>query len=254
MTFDRFKGGKLPPRRRMGVPALGDFLDRATSWPVVPPQGWEFAVPKDALNILGNDDWGCCAESGYLGLLQAQSYNAGRPLVPTTAEALALYSAVTGFDPNAGPPDENPTDNGTALTDLLAYAQKNGVSVGGRPHKLIGSASVDISSVAQMRWAAYTFGGLYLGLNLPAACENSVNWNFGSGEKIAGGHCVDLLGEGAVGETFRSWGSFIRGTWNFALGYLDEGYVLITEDWLNAQQKTPSGLDLDGLLSATKLL
>lgn len=251
--FHRFRGGKLPPRRKLSLPALGDFLDKATTWPPVPPAGWEFSVPGTALNILGNDQWGDCAEAGYLGLLQAQSYAAGRSLVPTTEDALALYSAVTGFDPKAGPPGSNPTDQGTALTDLLTYAQKTGVTVGGQVHKLVASASVDISSIAQMRYAAYTFGGLYLGMNCPEACEqNTANWNFASGLPIAGGHCIDILGEGGAGAKFRSWGLFIPGTWSFTLSYLDEGYVLITEDWLNAQAVSPTGLDLNGLLAAAK--
>ena len=34
--FNRFKGGKLPPKRLMKMPALGDFLDKATTWPLFP--------------------------------------------------------------------------------------------------------------------------------------------------------------------------------------------------------------------------
>src|ERR1700679_658027 len=105
-----FKYGKKEPKRLMSTPALGDFLPKATSWPSVPPQGWEAAVPADALNILGNDLWGDCAEAGALGLIQAMSYNAGRPLIPTTQDALNLYTELTGFDPNAGPSGNNPTD------------------------------------------------------------------------------------------------------------------------------------------------
>ena len=254
MAFQRFKGGKLPPRRRVGIPALSEFVDRAAAWSPVPAAGWEFAVPASALSMLGNDQWGDCGPAGLLGQLQAQSYNAGRPLIPTTQDALNLY-AQFGFNINAGPSGYNPTDNGTVLTDILAYAQNTGVTIGNTVHKIVGSAAVNISSVAELRWAAYTFGGLYMGLNLPSVCENNTtNWNFGAGQAIAGGHCVDLLGEGAAGGKIRSWGMFIPGTWEFLANYLDEAYVIVTPDWLDAQGKSPAGLDLDGLLAAIRLL
>ncbi len=251
-----FKYGKRAPKRLLGLPALGDFLDKAKAWPAVPPKGWELAVPEAELDILGNDEWGDCAEAGYMHLLQAQSYNNRRPVQPTLEETLALYTAVTGFDPAAGPSGENPTDNGTALTDLLTHALKNGVTAGGVLHKIAGYAALDVSSLAQLRWAAYTFGGLYLGINCPAECQrNTDNWNFAPGLPIEGGHCIVQLGQGADGGHVDSWGMNIPVSNSFILGYVDEGYIVITEDWIDAQiGKTPTGLDLSGLLAASKLL
>ena len=247
------KLGKKAPKRLMSTPALGDFLPKATSWPAVPAQGWESAVPKSALNILGNDQWGDCAAAGALHLIQAQSYNAGRPLNPSYDDAIKLYSAVTGFDPNAGPAGSNPTDQGTALTDLLGYWTKTGISVGSTVHKILGYATVDFTSIAMMRWATYTFGGLYLGINCPDKCQQDLtNWNFGPGLPIDGGHCVIRVGEGAAGGQTNSWGLIIPTSNEFYLSYVDEAYCIVTEDWVNAQGKSPSGLDLNGLLAAMK--
>jgi hypothetical protein len=236
------------------MPSLSDFLDKADTWPVAPAHGWEYAVPDAALSILGNDQWGDCACAGALHLIQAQSYNTGRPVQPTTADALSLYSAVTGFNINAGPSGDNPTDQGTALTDLLTYWQKIGVQVGVSAHKILAYAALDVSSLAQMKWAAYTFGGLYLGIQCPEQCQqNTSNWNFAPGLKPEGGHCIVQLGEGAAGGTVNSWGMKIPMSNEFMLGYIDEGYVIVTEDWVNQNSgKTPSGLDLTGLLAAAK--
>lgn len=243
--------GKLPPQRPTGMPALGDFLDRATAWPTVPPEGWEYAIPASSLSVLGNDEWGDCAEAGALGLAQAQSYNAGRPLIPTTDDALALYSSLTGFNAAAGPSGDNPTDQGTVLTDLLTAWQRTGIEIGGVTHKIAGWASVDISSAIQLRYAAYTFGGLYIGLRLPSACQTAMNWNFGPGQDIDGGHCVVILGEGADGVHVRSWGEMIPATWEFLSAYMDEAHVVVSEDWIiAAKEKSPTGLDLDGLVAA----
>ena len=254
------KFGRKAPRRLLSMPALGDFLDKAISWPSVPAQGWENAVNPSLWGILGNDLWGCCAESGILHLIQGQSSNTGAPLSATTDQALALYSAVTGFNQSAGPSGSNPTDQGTALTDLLTYIQKNGVEMTDATGKtvtveVIGSASLDISSVAQMRYAAYTFGGNYLGINCPQQCETETsNWNFASGLPIAGGHCIPQEGEGAAGGKIVSWGMVIPVSTGFMLGYLEEAYCVITKSWLNAQGQSPTGLDLNGLVAAMQAI
>ena len=251
-----FKLGKLAPKRKLGLPSLGDFLDKATTWPAVPAKGWEFAVPSDALSILGNDVWGDCTCAGALHLIQAQSYNTGRPIQPTTEEALTLYTAVTGFNPNAGPSGNNPTDNGAALTDILSHWKGTGITAAGQVHKIVGYASLDISSLAQMRYAAYTFGGLYLGINCPDACQqDTTNWNFAPGLPTDGWHCIVQLGQGSDGGHVDSWGINIPVSNSFILGYVDEAYCIITEDWISKNSgKTPTGLDLSGLLAAMKTL
>lgn len=249
------KFGKLPPQRRMSMPALGDFLSIATTWPTVPPAGWETPVPADSWGLLGNDNWGDCAEAGILHLIQAQSANTGNPLSATTDQASALYTAVTGFDPN-----DPSTDQGTVLTDLLTHIQANGVEMTDATGKtvtveVVGSASLDISSFAQLRYAAYTFGGSYLGINCPQECESELtNWNFGAGLPIAGGHCIPQVGEGAAGGKIVSWGTVIPASLGFLISYLDEAYCVITKAWLNAQGKSPVGLDLDGMLTAMKTI
>jgi len=257
MPFNRFKGGKLPAVHKPEHLALSDFLTPAATWPPVPAQGWEFAVPETELNILGNDQYGDCGEAGAYGLAQIQSNNAdpSDPIVPTTAQALALYTAVTGFNP-ADPS----TDGGTVLTDLLTYWQKTGFEVTTRSGKtrvsqIMGWASLDVSSFALLRWAAYTFGGSYLGINCPEQCEqDTTNWNFAPGLPLVGGHCIVQCGEGALGGKMRSWGMFIPASAGFMGGYIDEGYIVVSPDWVNQQEKSPSSLDLNGLLAAMKAL
>jgi hypothetical protein len=249
----QYKLGKLPPRHRVMMPALGDFLDKATVWPAVPPAGWEFAVDSSAWGMLGNDKYGCCAEAGIHHLVQAQSANTGNPLHATTELTLDLYSAITGFSR-----DDPDSDQGTVLTDLLHYIKRHGLTMLDANDKevaveIVGSASLDIGSIAQMRYAAYTFGGSYLGINCPEKCEEDLtNWNFAVGLRSAGGHCIPRVGEGSAGGKVVSWGSVIPTSNAFLLGYLDEGYVVLTKAWVNAQGKSPSGLDLDGLLNAMK--
>jgi hypothetical protein len=249
------KLGKKAPKRLLKMPALGDFLPKATEWPAVPPQGWEAAVPPSAWAMLGNDQYGDCAEAGIMHLVQAQAANAGVQIHATEAQTLALYSAVTGFNPS----DPN-SDQGTVLTDLLTYVQKNGLEMTDSTGKavtveVVGSASLDITSVAQLRYATYMFGGTYLGIQCPQECEDDLsNWNFAAGLPLVGGHCIPRVGEGSAGGQIVSWGQVIPFSNQFWTSYGDEAYCVLTKSWVNAQGKSPSGLDLNALLAAMKTL
>jgi len=244
--------GRKPKRVSVKTPALGDFLDRAILWPSVKPVGWEYAPPAGGLQMLANDRLGDCAEAGAYHFIQASTANTDNPLYGTEQQCIDLYSAVTGYDPN-----DPSTDQGTVLLDLLNYwktigipcLDKNGNSV---MHKILGYASLDLTSVAQMRWATVTFGGLYLGIKCPqSALQNTNNWTYDPTSPIEGGHCINGEGEGAAGGHIQSWALNIPFTWEFMLHLLDEGYEIVSEAWVNSVSgKSPSGLDLDGLLSA----
>lgn len=250
-----FKMGKKAPRKLMSTPAFGDFLPKATEWPSVAPRGWEYAVNPSDLDVLGNDKWGDCAEAGAMHLIQIETANAGSPLRGTLQQTIDLYTAVTGFDPN-----DPSTDQGTELLSLLQCWKNTGITVtdaNGKEvvHKILGWASLDLSSVAQMRYANDVFGGTYLGINCPQSAESDTsNWTYQAGSPIVGGHCICGVGQGSAGGHIISWGMSIPFQWNFMLNYLDEGFVVVSENWINHQGKSPSGLDLDGLLSAMKAL
>lgn len=255
-----FKLGKKAVRRSLFTPALSDFLPKATEWPAVGPRGWEYAVPVGDIEMLGNDQWGDCVIAAIMHFVQVETANVGVPLYGTLAQTLALYSAITGFDPNAGPPGNNPTDRGTDWLSALQYWQKNGVEVTSRTtgktvvHQIIGFVSLDISSVAQMRYASDVFGGLEFGIQCPdSAMQDTSNWIYVPNSPIDGGHGINNAGQGGAGGHIMSWGLNIPYQWAFMANYLDEGYVIVSPFWLNQQGKAPSGLDLNGLLAAFKL-
>jgi len=251
-----FKYGKKPPKRMMSVPALSDFLARATEWPAVKPRGWEYG--KITLEMLGNDDYGDCGEAAAMHYIQTSTAHTSNPLHGTLQQTLDLYSAVAGFkasDPNS--------DQGTCLVDLLSYWRDHGIvctDAKGNTvtHKILGWANLDLSSIAQMRYACDVFGGLYVGMNFPAYLgDNLTNWTWdpAQGSNIAGGHCVNIEGQGGAGVHLQSWGANIAATWELLLNTLDEGYVVVSEAWLTSPgAKSPSGLDVNGLLAAMKAI
>jgi hypothetical protein len=250
-----FQLGKLAPKHLPTHLALSDFMDKATTWPAVPAKGWEAPVAADAWGLLGNDQYGDCACAGILHLVQAQSANTGNPLHGTTQLALALYTAVTGFDPN-----DPSTDGGCVLTDVLSHVQKHGLEMldaVGKPVTVdvVGWAALDIASLQQTRYATYTFGGTYWGINCPAKCQQDTdNWNFAAGLPIDGGHCIVQPGQGAAGGQIISWGMKIPVSNEFTLAYRDEAYMLVTSAWLSDQKVSPIGLDLNALVAAMKAL
>lgn len=247
--------GKLAPERLLSTPAFGDFIDKATTWPEVKPRGWEYAVPANKLDILGNDQYGDCVIAAMMHYAQAETANTSNPLTPTTQLTLEVYSAITGFDKND--PD---TDQGTTWASALAYWKKHGIPLLDAKgheviHKIIGWASLDLSSIAQQRYACDLFGGTLMGIQCPKSAEQDTsNWTYKPKSPIMGGHGINRAGQGGAGWHICSWGMWIPGTWEFSLKLADEDYAVVTPAWVDVQGKSPSGLDLNGLLAAMKAL
>jgi hypothetical protein len=254
-----FKLGLKPKQIPLKCPILSNFLDRATSWPPVNPRGWEYLVPPDKWGMNGNDVWGDCAEAMANHFIVSTSYNTDHPLSGTDQQVLNFYSAVTGFDPNAGPPETNQTDQGTVLSHMLDVWKTDGFPVTDLTtgsivtHKILGYAACDITSWAQIRWVTDTFGGCLKGIQCPqSAQQDTSNWTYVANSPIDGGHAILQDSQGGAGDKNISWGMVIPTTLEFELNYMTEAWAVVTESWLNALGTSPSGLNLDGLLAALK--
>lgn len=252
--------GKLAPKRLLGTPALGDYQEKASTWPAVKPRGWEYAVPSSALDCLGNDTAGDCVIAAMMHYAQADTANTGNPLTPTRQLALETYSALTGYDPKQTDANgDNPTDNGTCYSDALAYWRHHGIPMlDGKGnivlHKIIGWASLDLGSLAQQRYACDIFGGTLLGIQCPvSAMRDTSNWRYDPASKIESGHGVCRVGQGSAGWHLGSWGKWIPTTNEFTLKLADEDYAVVTPAWIDSRTgQSPSGMDLNGLLTAMK--
>jgi hypothetical protein len=255
-----YRLGRQKPDRKLKTPAFGDFLRQAKSWPKVKPMGWQYAVdPKDLL-MLGNDTIGDCGPVGLYHWAQTASAHTDNPLHGTLDQVLSVYTAVSGYDPNAELDEDgnNPTDVGTNLEVLLSWVKQNGLPIMDKTEKEVrmeieGWAGLDMTSVAQMRYSCYIFGGNYLGVNLPKnAMLDLTNWVWDPKSPIVGGHCINQGGEGSAGGHLQSWAKNIPFTWEFLLNTLEEAWIIVSKAWVDHTGKAPSGLDLDGLLAAMK--
>jgi hypothetical protein len=222
--------------------------------PALPPPpvavDWSLAISED-LGMMGNDQVGdcTCADVGHTVMLLT-AMGAGI-VVPTTAEVLALYSGATGYDPN-----DPSTDQGASLTEIADYVQKNGLVVGGKPHKIHAYIDIDITSVEQFKQSIYLFKHASIGFSVPKSAmpANPADigkniWKDYSGPFV-GQHDVPLVKFDDEGPTAITWGASQKMTWDFLLHLVVEGQARLYDDaagpdWNDANGFSFSQLEQD---------
>ncbi len=245
-----FRSGKLAPHPEDTHPRLKlrTVLDVAA---VTVPETVDYLTAGGSYPMDGNDSWGDCVWADYAHEIQATTALArGSAAVLGLTTVLAAYSAVTGFDPKAGPPGANDTDQGTNMQDGLTWWRKNGY--GG--HSIAVFAQVDHGNFDEVLAAIDLFGAISVGFNFPDSAMDQFNngqpWTVVRGAQVEGGHAVHA---GAYNRSEQwvdviTWGARQRMTWAFWEKYVDEAWVKIpTVDWFNLTGRTPTGLDLYGL-------
>lgn len=170
--------------------------------------GHDRVIAYDAWDMLGNDTAGDCVFAGLAHLVMLWNAVRGRTVVFSNESVLSDYSALTGYDP-ADPA----TDVGTDLREALVYARKVGVlDAAGKRHKIAGFVSLIPGDVSQAAEAAWLFGGILPGFDLPASAEKQFDaghpWSLVRGSPSLGGHCVPIVGLHGVG-TFAPVGEFL---------------------------------------------
>ena len=244
-----YKLGKLKPKYDKRTLQFAKYVAPALSFA---PQTshWENAPP---LGMLMNDTLGDCTIAAILHNQRIWSKANGVDYTPTDAEALQAYEIVGGYDPS------NPsTDNGCACLDVLNYAQKKGV--GGR--KIGPFVQIDVSNHSHVQHASYWFGGLYIGIDMPACCQDQPNgWSVpksglsGDGTPGSwGGHCTSIAGYSQKELDVITWGERIPMTWGFWDAYVTECYAILSNDFVVNPNRAPNGFNMTQLIADLKLI
>ena len=236
------------PLRVAGLPPANGDIDRCSEIP-----DWQ---------MFGNNEWGDCVEAMGLHADIAMSTYAGNPVTYADGYGVQLYTDVTGFDPNAGPPGNNPTDNGTEIQTLLEYWKGTGfTSADGSVHKIAGYAKfgnpADEVLLAQV---LEVFGCVCVGVSLQQDQEtqfgNGQPWDYVPGDSFIGGHGIALQRRsvGGIGTLhYITWGAAQKATRAFQYFCAGQGngeaWAVVSADWLEANGDSLEGLDLDQLLS-----
>ena len=202
--------------------------------------------------IMGdNDQIGDCTGVGAANFILNDSTAAGNQIVLTTQQIVDFYSQCSGYDPNAEPVNgENPTDSGAVESAVLARWASTGIADSNGADKLLGYATVDAGNILACKQSMFLFGGLYIGLALPLAAQTLDVWAIPVGQAATGvwargswgGHCVPAVG-------YQKDGCFVSVTWQkpkiitrrFWRAYVDEAYVLFSNDWMRANGSDPDG-------------
>jgi hypothetical protein len=194
----------------------------------------------------GNDDWSDCVFAGNAHIVEQQTaLGEGSELSVTTTQALAEYSRVTGFDPNAGPPGENPTDQGALIQDGLADLRKNGLA----GCKIAAFARCSETDLTEIKLALAELGAVDLGVNLPQSAMDQFNagqpWTVVPHDGgLLGGHCVVAFGYDADWVYVVSWGRVVPVSWQWFAKYVEEAWAVVSQAWAGKNGKDPEGVDL----------
>lgn len=183
-----------------------------------------------------------CATAGHM--IECWTANATNEDIILTREVMEAYTALTGYDP-----ETHENNDSLYYLDVLKYWRKYGI--GG--HKIKAFTTVDLKDPKLVRAAVFSFGGAYLGLNLPNTIIKQQLWDVKPGGLTGdrsvgsfGGHAVNIVGYDENFVYVVSWGKVKHLTWEFLETYGYVLYAVISEDFLNAGV-TPHGLDLNAL-------
>ena len=233
------KLGRLPKRNDKRNLKLKDYL---SSLPAIPQSiDWSHGITD--WEMFNNDTVGDCTCAGAAHLIMQWTANSGLEIVPSPADVLSAYSAITGYNPN-----DPSTDTGANELDVLNYWRQNGIG----NHKIGAYVSVDPSSIDHVKATVYLFGGMYIGVQLPNSAMNQTNakqvWDIVADDGgIDGGHCVEIVAYDANGLTAVTWGALQKMTWRWWNKYVDECYAVLSNDFLCGNGLTSNGFALNAL-------
>lgn len=246
--FANVRLGLLPKRAADKHLVLARYLKPEALPPA--PTAWDgYQGGKAAPKLYLNDRYGCCTIAGLANHARLQAAIDKRPLPEyTDPEIKAYYFHLT-----------QGADSGLIETDVLDYACRTGFPADGRT-KFRTRVTVDPANAEHMQLAAALFGGLYLGLGLPARAQAqgehwAVEGDGATGDDAPwswGGHCAILAGYDRtpsqwdkpgqlVGNvSILTWGEVVYATRHWLSTYCDEAYAIVDEahlamPWIDGQ-------------------
>lgn len=234
------KLGKLAPRTDVRTLSLGRYVDRAAL--PDPPDVLDLTRPVHDWPMYANDRIGDCTVAAAAHMIEAwTAASRGRAVEVTESAVLAAFDRVKITDPQTG-------EEGAVELDVLRDWRAHGV---GR-HRIGAFARVSIHDRQLVRTAAWLFGGLYIGLQMPLSAQWQKTWDW-NGSLTGpdrpgswGGHAVDVAGYEGDTLTVVTWGRLQALTWSFWERYCDEAYCILSHDFLRGD-RAPNGFDLDAL-------
>jgi hypothetical protein len=211
--------------------------------PPTPPSHEDWSKPVKLWPMMLNDNLGDCTCACAGHMIEEWTTVANPPgITPTDQEVLSAYEAVGGYQP--GDPS---TDNGAVILDVLNYWRQTGIA--GR--SVVAFVGLEPKNHQEIMDAVYLFGNCYIGVQLPVTAQNQAVWAVPSSGPVGqgapgswGGHAIPIVAYDQRGLTVITWGAKKKMTWQFLDTYCDEGYAVLSNDWINSKtSKAPGNFD-----------
>jgi len=247
------KLGRKPVVEDARVPYMRTMLAAQPLPPPPPAVNWYAGVQWP---MLGNDQAGDCVEAAIMHAIGSLTSYAGAQVEITTDETLQFYSEVTGYNPL-----DPSTDEGTVVLGIggaMEFWVSEGVQIGDDLHYATGYMQLHLDgSLDAVRQAIHYFGGLLVGVQLPASIVAGDTvpymWSDPSGP-VAGGHEIWICGyeqdAGSYYYDFVSWGQRCRMSEAFFKAVTVEAVAVYDKDSINARGLNPDGFDVAALVKA----
>jgi hypothetical protein len=248
------KLGKLPAEFDPRTPRLEKYLDMSRL--PSPPAMFDYSVNVPAYGMHDNDRLGCCVVAAAANLLQTLDSFALLKPPPVPDDAVETeYSALSGYDPKTGA-----NDNGVVMLNAMRRWRLGGLF--GR--KVLGYCTLRIDREDVFAVGTWLMGGAQIGAALPLAAQQQMAqhqpWDltvFPWGRYAPGswgGHAIYVPLVQPSGPTCITWTAHQEMTWRWVHTYLDEAYVMLTDEWTSGRREVPPGFDLEALLHDLSLL
>jgi hypothetical protein len=223
------KLGKLDPQRSDNLSDITAYMGKIL--PAGPPSvdytvgvaNWEMAL---------NDQYGDCTIATVTHMDKAWSHQTNEAYsYPGDQDIQNTYFGLSGGQ-----------DSGLVEADVLSAWKNTGLF--GR--KIVGYAPVNIRDIRTMKSALHLFGGLYVGVQVPAIAQNQFEqgkeWNPTGNpvvdRNIEGGHAIPLLGYFYENNNLHfkciTWGAVQVLTGQWWKMYADEAWAIIPAEYMDA--------------------
>ncbi len=246
-TVTAHKLGKLPVRTDVRTLSLARYVDRAQL--PDPPIVLDLTLRVGDWPMYANDRVGDCTIAAAGHMIEAWTAVAhGRALEVSESSVLAAFERVKIVDPLSG-------EEGAVELDVLRDWRNHGVG----HHRIAAYARVSVHDHRLVQAAAWLFGGLYIGVQLPLTAQRQRTWDWtghldGDARPGSwGGHAVNIVRYSGGSLTAVTWGRLQDLTWDFWDRYCDEAYCILSHDFLEGNE-APNGFDVEALRADLALI
>ena len=237
MSNHRF--GKHPPKVDYRTLRLKDYLK--SSLPA-PPDSFDVLArlyaavkhsdPAKLFPMDGNDTLSDCTIAAIAHAITVYRGLTHKLSVPTQAAVEKLYFHLTGG-----------VDSGLNALDVMNYWRQHSVD----KEKILAFVAVGTKSQLHIKQAIQIFGGVYVGFQVQANCEQefAAHQPWTPGALTNDGHAVYATGYDSAGLSVLTWGSTQKATWAWWDECVDEAYAILPAE--ATEKDFSAGLDFSQL-------